>query len=228
MINQGYIKIYRKFKDWEWYTNINVKTLFLHCLIRANHKSINYQGIKIDRGEFLTSIRTLSIETGLSERQVRTALDKLVLTNELTSKSNNKYRIIKVLKYNEYQDVDKQSGKQVTGKRQASDKPLTTNNNEENEKNDKKFKKTKAKKEYFSNCTINDLFYEWIAMRISIKKKPTERALTMAINKLNKHDDSIKQVMLEKSILNNYTDLYIPKDIKIKKVPKKDGRYGEH
>lgn len=141
MLNQGYIKIYRKFKDWEWYTNINVKTLFLHCLIRANHKAVKYQGIEIDRGEFMTSIRTLSIETGLSERQVRTALDKLILTNELTSKSNNKYRIIKVIKYNEYQEVDKQESKQVTNKRQASDKPLTTNKNDKNEENDKNDKK---------------------------------------------------------------------------------------
>ena len=137
MIEQGYIKLYRKFKDWEWYTNINVKVLFLHCLIRANHKSVKYQGIQIDRGEFMTSIRTLSIETGLSERQVRTALDKLILTSELTSKSNNKYRIIKVLKYNDYQENDKQDNKQLTNKRQTFDKPLTTNKNDKKEKNDK-------------------------------------------------------------------------------------------
>ena len=145
MNEQGFIKLYRKFKDWEWYTNINVKTLFLHCLLRANHKSVKYQGIQIDRGEFMTSTRTLSIETGLSERQVRTALDKLIMTNELTSKSNNKYRIIKVIKYNEYQDNDNQDNKQVTSKRQASDKPLTTNKNDKNIKNDNKVKESKEK-----------------------------------------------------------------------------------
>lgn len=144
-MNQGYVKMFRKFKDWEWYTNINVKTLFLHCLIRANHSDRKYQGISIKRGEFMTSIKTLSIESGLSERQVRTALDKLVLTNELTSKSNNKYRIIKVLKYEDYQTVDKLDNKQVTNKRQTIDKPLTTNKVLKNVKNVKKELKTYRK-----------------------------------------------------------------------------------
>ena len=129
MQEQGYIKLFRQFMQWEWYTNANVKILFLHCLLKANHTDKKYQGILIQRGEFMTSTRTLSIETGLSERQVRTALDKLILTNELTSKSNNKYRIIKVNKYNEYQAFDKQEVKQVTSKRQASDKQVTTTNN---------------------------------------------------------------------------------------------------
>ncbi len=137
-MNTGYIKLYRKFTEWEWYTNINVKTLFIHCLLVANFKTKNYQGIEIKRGQFMTSIKSLSVKTGLSERQVRTALDKLILTNELTSNSNNKYRIITVLNYNLYQTVDKQLDKQLTNERQTVDKPLTTTNKDKKEKNDKK------------------------------------------------------------------------------------------
>lgn len=155
-MNQGYLKLYRKFKDWEWYTNINVKTLFIHCLIRANHTTRNYQGINIKRGQFLTSTKTLSIETGLSERQVRTALDKLILTNELTSKSNNKYRIVTVLRYNDYQTVDKQDDKPMTSKRQTFDKPLTTNKVLKNDNNVKKVTKDSPKKLYLEFVKLTE------------------------------------------------------------------------
>ena len=134
-MDNGFIFLHRKFKEWEWYKNINVKTLFIHCLIMANFKDNKWQGIEIKRGSFITSIRSLSIETGLTERQVRTSLDKLILTNELTNKSTNKYRTITVLKYNEYQSFDKQNDKQMTDKRQSNDKLLTTTNKDNNYNN---------------------------------------------------------------------------------------------
>jgi hypothetical protein len=76
--DNGFIFLHRKFKEWEWYKNINVKTLFTHCLIMANFKDNKWQGIDIKRGSFITSISNLANETGLSDRQVRTALDKLI------------------------------------------------------------------------------------------------------------------------------------------------------
>jgi hypothetical protein len=153
-MDNGYISLYRKLMHWEWYTNINVKTLFIHCLLRANFKDAKWQGVELKRGQFITSIKSLSVETGLSERQVRTALDKLILTNELTSNSNNKYRIITLLKYNDYQISDKQSVKQVTNKRQASDKPLTTDNKDNNKnKNNNENKKTYRK---FAHLSITE------------------------------------------------------------------------
>jgi len=145
-MNNGYIKTHRKFTEWEWYTNVNVKTLFIHCLLKANFKDKKYQGIDIKRGQFMTSINKLHIETGLSERQVRSALDKLILTNELTNKSNNKYRTITVINYNKYQTLDKQDDKPLTSERQASDKQVTTTNKDKKEKNDNKVLKKDTKK----------------------------------------------------------------------------------
>ena len=137
-MTDGYIRLYRKFLQWEWYSNVNVKTLFLHCLLKANYKDKNYQGILIKRGTFMTSLDRLHIETGLSVRQIRTALDKLISTNELTSETYTKYRIITVLKYNDYQMNDNQLDNQVTNKRQTSDKVATTTNKDNKEKKEEK------------------------------------------------------------------------------------------
>ena len=121
-----FIKLNRKIIGWEWYQNINVKTLFIHCLLKANWKAGRFEGKDIERGSFVTSLDSLSKETGLSVRQVRTALDKLFLTGELTSKSYSKYRIITVSNYEQYQSIDKQHDNHLTSKRQASDKQVTT------------------------------------------------------------------------------------------------------
>ncbi len=74
MEQQGWIQLYRKFMDWEWYTDTNTKSLFIHCLLKANHKEGKWRGHKIGRGQFLTSLNNLSQETGLSVRNVRTSL----------------------------------------------------------------------------------------------------------------------------------------------------------
>lgn len=131
----GYIKLYRSLLDWEWYSDLNVCRLFLYCLLRANHKTEKWQGIVINAGQFVTSYENLSIETGLSVRQIRTALNKLKTTGELTNKTTSRYSMITIKNWDLYQANDKQNDKQATNKRQANDKQATTNNNEKNEKN---------------------------------------------------------------------------------------------
>lgn len=130
MEDNGFIKIYRKMLEWEWYTDVNTKILFLHCLLKANFRTKKFQKNTVKRGSFVTSISHLSEETGLSIRQTRTALEHLISTGELTSKSSSKNRIITVVNYDKFQDSDKQNDRQTTNKRQtkrqATDKRPTT------------------------------------------------------------------------------------------------------
>lgn len=132
MNNNGFIVLHRKFTQWEWYNDLPTFKLFTHLIIMANWEDQKWQGIVIKRGQRLTSIKHLALETGLTVRQVRTALNKLKTTSELTSKSNNKYTVITLLNYNRYQDYDKQEGKRKTNERQTDDKRMTTNNNNNN------------------------------------------------------------------------------------------------
>ncbi|MBR4300056.1 MAG: hypothetical protein IKT59_10145 [Bacteroidales bacterium] len=102
-----YIKLFRKMVNWEWYTDVNTKVLFLHCLLRANWKDGSWKGIAYKRGQFITSLNTLAVETGLTFSQVRTALHNLIKTGEIASLSQGKNRIITVISYDSYQVVDK-------------------------------------------------------------------------------------------------------------------------
>jgi len=149
---QGWIKIHRQLLEWEWYDDINVTRLFLHILLKANHKSKNYKGELIQIGEHLTSREILANETGLTIRQVRTALTKLKTTNEVTIKASSQGTKIQVVNYEKYQVTTNE----VTAKRPATDQQATTNKNVKNEKK----KKNKQKKEivipYMSTNSINN------------------------------------------------------------------------
>lgn len=147
---KAFIKVYRKFMEWEWYTDINVKTLFLHCLLRANWKAGVWQGIHFEAGEFITTLPSISEETGLTVRQARTALEKLKLTGELsvkltdnvTGKSLNKCRIITVNNWDRYQGDDRQADRQIDRQRvrQATGKTAGKRQQKKNIKNIKEYK----------------------------------------------------------------------------------------
>lgn len=117
-----YVKISRKILEWEWYTDANTKVLFLHILLKANWKDGRFQGIEVPRGSFVTSLQNLAAETGLTVRNVRTALKHLENTGEVTSNRHVKFSVITVKNYDRYQSCDTQ----VTVNRQASDSQVTT------------------------------------------------------------------------------------------------------
>ena len=128
----SFISLNRQIMEWEWYTDVNTKTLFIHLLLKANFKDANWRGNEIKRGSFITSISHLSLETGLSIQNVRTSLKKLEKTKEVTSKPTSKNSMITVLKYDFYQTPNKQ----LTNKQQTTNKQLTTTNNDNNKNND--------------------------------------------------------------------------------------------
>lgn len=101
----GHIKLHRALTEWGWYKDLPTCKLWLHILLRANYKACAWKGIEIPRGAFATSYVSLSAESGLTVKQVRTALDKLKSTGEITVKTNRHYTIVTVAKYDEYQST---------------------------------------------------------------------------------------------------------------------------
>lgn len=101
----GHIKLHRGMLEWGWYTDLPACKLWLHVLLRANYKACEWKGIEIPRGAFATSYAALSAESGLTVKQVRTALGKLKKTGEITVETNRHYTIVSVAKYDEYQSA---------------------------------------------------------------------------------------------------------------------------
>lgn len=99
----GWIKIYRKLSDWEWYSNSYMVHLFLHLLLTANVADRKWKGIDIKRGQLVTSIRGLSDTLGIPVQSVRTCLNRLVATNEITVLATQYYTLITVCNFESYQ-----------------------------------------------------------------------------------------------------------------------------
>lgn len=103
-----YVKISRKILDWEWYTDINTKVLFLHILLKANWKPSRFQGTEVPRGSLVTSQQNMAAETGLTIKNVRTALKHLENTGEVAVSRHPKFSVITVKNYNQYQSSGSQ------------------------------------------------------------------------------------------------------------------------
>ena len=119
----GHIKLHRALTEWGWYKDLPTCKLWLHILLRANYKACEWQGIEIPRGAFATSYAALSAESGLTVKQVRTALGKLKKTGEITVETNRHYTIVTVAKYDEYQSTPDEMPTPACPPKPKADKP---------------------------------------------------------------------------------------------------------
>ena len=131
-----WVKLYRSFIDWEWFSVPNMITIFIYCLLKANHKNKKWRGIEIQKGSFITSIETISRDTNISKQSVRTCLKRLKKSGEINTRTNTQNTLVTICKYDSYQDFEKTTNKRLTNEQQTTNKRLTTTNNDNNIKND--------------------------------------------------------------------------------------------
>ena len=237
----NYIKVDRKILKWEWWSDINTFRLFMYMLLSAWWKNGSYKGVEIPRGSFPSSNSELSKETGLTDNEIRTALKHLKSTGEITSKSNNKFTVFTVKNYDLYQPINEQDYSQTTGndtgKAQTINKPLTSHNIKEcnninninnkrinnnpplspHGKTDDKNQKKESTVYYPNDEKLNSAFLDYMDMRKKIKKPMTDRAVALAMNKLQKlstvapstaMDNDLAIMILEESTMNCWQSLY--------------------
>ena len=141
MLDGGYIKLHRKLTKWEWYHNANTFRVFIHLLLTANYEPRRFEGKVIDIGQRATSISKLSKELKLSVQSIRTALNHLKSTGELTIATTSKYTIITINNYVSYQQLTNT----LTNDQQTANKQLT--NDQQQWKKDKESKRKIKKRE---------------------------------------------------------------------------------
>lgn len=116
-----FIKIDRNILNWRWYSNANTMRVFIHILLKSNIREKSFENITVSRGQLVTSRKSLSSELGISEQSVRTALEHLKSTNEITIQGTSKYSIITVKNYDNYQGApDKSTNNQPTTNQQST------------------------------------------------------------------------------------------------------------
>lgn len=131
-MREGYVKLHRKFTKWGWYSDVNTKAVFLHLLLTASWEECEYRGYKIKPGQVVTGRKLLKKELKLSEQEIRTALEHLKSTNEITIKSTNKFSIITIENWGKYQLGKSKSTSKLTSK-STNDQPASNHIKESKE-----------------------------------------------------------------------------------------------
>lgn len=126
----GFIKLWHNLRNWEWFDDPNMLALWIHLLLKANWKDKNWRGIEIKRGQCVIGRKQLCKETGISEQTIKTCLNRLKSTSEITIKVTNKFSILTIVKYDLYNEKSKEVTSKITSKltsnQPATNQQLTT------------------------------------------------------------------------------------------------------
>lgn len=189
----GWVKFHRKIEDWEWYSDANTFRLFFHLITKANHKDRKWMGETVKRGQHITSIDNLSNELKLSPQQIRTAINKLKSTSEITIKSTNRFTLVTVENYSVYQSECDESTNEPTNdstfNQQTDNKRITTNKNVKELENEKEVKHM-------------SVFDAWQSEKIHIHKG-VNKSIEQQLNKLTAHQ--AEEVI---AAIKNYSKAY--------------------
>lgn len=226
----GFVKIHRKLLQWGWYQDHAVKELWLHLILTAAFKQGTYKGKTIYPGQAIIGRQSLAKELDFSEQEIRTALNKLKSTNEITIETTNKFSVVTLTNWEEYQTTEKDATNTVTttptNHQPTINQPAT--NHQPHLKNVKEYKECKEGKEKekaasaacadyllgIENLSLREALEGFLEMRELIKAPMTERALMLLVHKLEKlapGNIHAQVEMLKEATLNNWKSVFPPK-----------------
>ncbi len=177
----GWIVIHRKIFEWEWYDDVNTFRLFLHLLLKANHESNKWRGMNIERGQHISSYAILAKELKLTTQNVRTSINKLKSTGELTHKGFSKFGLFTINNYHAYQSVRTHSNSQPTVNQQSANNKQRTKqlNNDNNIYNtDCEPAQEPLGKAASKNIIVDEIYF------VPFKELCTRRGLEIKINQI--------------------------------------------
>jgi hypothetical protein len=123
--------MWRKSIDSPVWKNQNLWRFWSWCLLKATHREtaemVGYQCVQLQPGEFVFGRHKAAQETGLSEQTIRTCLLHLEKLGNLTIKTTNKFSILTIEKWEDYQSSDQQPTSKSTSSQPAGNQHLTTN-----------------------------------------------------------------------------------------------------
>ncbi len=112
--NQGFIQLYRDIMDTLMYSKgPTYLALFVHLVLKANYADGCVEGIKIKKGQLVTSVKSLSKEMKLTSSKIRNRLEFLQSEGLITIKGTNKFSIITIVNYGSPHMATGESSKQT-------------------------------------------------------------------------------------------------------------------
>ena len=135
----GYAKVYRSLMDKGWYMDSEYVHLWVHLILKANHKGVeilhNGNIVKLNPGQFITGRKKLSAETGIEQSKIERILKLFEKEKQIEQQTNKHNRVISILSWELYQNNEQQ----MNNERTTSEQQVNTDKNDKNDNNDKKY-----------------------------------------------------------------------------------------
>lgn len=204
---QGYIKLYRKTMCSPIWQDPYYFKLWMYCLMKATHKEhdqlVGNKILTLHPGEFVTGRTSLAedLNKGMKPKMKQSEiswwryLNNLEQWGMLNIKKTNKYSVVSIVKWNDYQE----SEQQVNNNRTTDEQQLNTNKNVKNVKNEKKNTPKRVYEETSSPYQLSIYFLERIRENNPEHKEPNLQTWADDVRKMleldNRTEEQIKYLM---------------------------------
>lgn len=88
----GFIKLERSIVDSLFYKDINAKVLYFHLRLLSTYNGYKLGKFQLQAGQCVSSVRRLASDTGLSVKEVRCAIQRLIEYGEIETRERRRGR----------------------------------------------------------------------------------------------------------------------------------------
>lgn len=236
----GWLKLHRQIITSSKFADPDILRLWILCLAKASHKPntviIEKKVIHLQPGQFVTGRYSLHQEYNsmlaprnhVKDTTLWSWLKRLEQWGDLDIKSTNKFSVISVVKWHEYQDTLTTEPQQNDNRMTTEPQQTDTNKNVKNAKEGKEVKHIDVFSAYTTNPDLLESLKDFKDFRKQIKKPLTEKAAKLLINNLDKlsNDENEKVEILNQSIVNGWQSVYPLKNNNVTTIG--GARHAEH
>ena len=204
----GWITLHRKLLDSPLNSDSQAFHLWIHLLLKANHRDgefiLGSQVIKIPKGSLMTGRLSLQKATGINQHKIDRLLKLFVNMQIIEQQTFTKYRLVSITNWGQYQDREQQ----VSSKCATDEQQMSTNNNVNNDNN---VNKKQERRTYPTGLNIQ-AWQEYIAYRREAKiRKLTAKGEDKQIEKIIGFGGyDIQQQCIDQSIANGWQGIFPP------------------
>lgn len=212
MENDTWIKLYRKLLQSPIFENEKALKIWIWCLLKATHTDrkqlVGLQVVELKNGQFIFGRNKASEELKMNESTIYKYIKLLEELQMISINSNNKFSVISIEKWEDYQLNEIKNNNKVTTKEQQSN----TNKNVKNVNNNI-YKEIES---FTQNSDLINSINEFVEYRKQKKKELTQLALKKILNQFKKwnytDEECIESINI--SIMRGWTGIFELKDRK--------------
>lgn len=105
MVNLAFVKIDKDLPNWQWFNKDHMLQFWIYLLCKATYKECCVGGVELKKGQVIIGRKKIAEKLEISEQNVKTYIRRLKNSGEITTKSTNKYTIVTIVKWEDYQVI---------------------------------------------------------------------------------------------------------------------------